>query len=77
MLGHGKPIYVDACFEVQKPLQTCTPCFHTSITLFPHPELCFSEMSMVCALMACYLLESSKGGSSGQILGFIRALACS
>jgi hypothetical protein len=42
--------------------------------LVPHPEFCY-ELSMVCALMACYVLESSECGSSGQI--FIRASACS
>jgi hypothetical protein len=61
-------------FEVQEPLQTCTPCFHTSRTSLPHPQLCY-ERSMVCALMACYLLESSECQSSGQI--FIRAWTCS
>jgi hypothetical protein len=34
-------------------------------TLFPHAEFC-NEMSMVCALMACCLRESSEYGSSGQ-----------
>jgi hypothetical protein len=62
------------CFEVQEPLQTCTPCFHTSKTSFPHPEFCY-EMSMVCALIACYVLESSECESSGQI--FFGAWACS
>jgi hypothetical protein len=46
--------------------KTCTPCFHTSRTLFPHPEF-YYDMSMVCAMMACYVLESSEYGSSGQI----------
>jgi hypothetical protein len=70
VLGHGKPIY-----QVREPLQTCTPCSHTSRSLFPHPDFCY-EMSTVCALMAaCYLRESSECGSSGQI--FIRAWACS
>jgi hypothetical protein len=54
-------------FEVQEPLQTCTPYFHTSRTLFPQQEFCY-ELSMVSALMACYLLESSECGSSGQFL---------
>jgi hypothetical protein len=48
--------------------------FHTSRTSFPHPEF-FYELSMVCALMACYVLESSECGSSGQI--YIRASAYS
>jgi hypothetical protein len=61
-------------FKVREPLQTCTPCFHASRTSFPHLEFCY-ELSMVCALMACYVLESYKCGSSGQI--FIRASACS
>jgi hypothetical protein len=43
-------------FEVQVPFQACTPCFHTSRTSFPHPEFCY-ELPMVCALMACCLLE--------------------
>jgi hypothetical protein len=34
-------------FEVQEPLQTCTPCFHTSRTWFPNPDFCY-EMSVVC-----------------------------
>jgi hypothetical protein len=59
-------------FEVQEPLQTCSPYFHTSRTLFPQQEFCY-ELSMLSALMACYLLESSECGSSGQI--FIRAWA--
>jgi hypothetical protein len=42
-------------FEGQEPLQTCTPCFHTIRTSCSLPEFCY-EMSMVCALMACYLL---------------------
>jgi hypothetical protein len=61
-------------FEVQEPLQTCSSGFHTSRTSFPHPEFCY-ELSMVSALMACYMLESSKCRSSGQV--FIRASACS
>jgi hypothetical protein len=61
------------CFEVQEPLQTCPPCFYTSRKSFPNPEFCY-KMSMVCALMACCLLESSECGSIGQ--SFIRALAC-
>jgi hypothetical protein len=36
-------------FDVQEPLQTCTPCFHTSRTLFPNPEFCY-EMSMVLCI---------------------------
>jgi hypothetical protein len=60
-------------FKVQEPLQTCIPCFHTSRTSFPHPEFCY-KLSMWCAFMACYVLESSGCGSSGQI--FIRASAC-
>jgi hypothetical protein len=59
-------------FDVQDALQTCTPCFHTSRASFPHPEFSY-ELSMACALMAWYLLESSKCGSSGQSI--IRALA--
>jgi hypothetical protein len=49
---------------------------HSSENVFvpnivPPPRI----LSMVCALMACYVLESSECGSSGQI--FIRASACS
>jgi hypothetical protein len=61
-------------FKVREPLQTCTPCFHTSRTSFPRPEFC-NELSIVCALMACYVLESSECESRGQI--YIRASACS
>jgi hypothetical protein len=61
-------------FVVQEPPQTCTPCFHTSSPSLPHPGFCY-EISMVCALMACYMLESSECGSSGQI--FVRAWAFS
>jgi hypothetical protein len=48
--------------------------YYTSRTSFPHPDFCY-ELSMVCALMACYVLESSECGSSGQ--SFIRASVCS
>jgi hypothetical protein len=52
-------------FEVQEPLQICTLCFHRSETWPPHLEFCYA-MSMVCAMIACYVLESSECGNSGQ-----------
>jgi hypothetical protein len=58
------------CFSHSK---TCTQCFHKSRTSFPHPEFCY-ELSMVCAMMASYVLESSECGSSGQF--FLRARVC-
>jgi hypothetical protein len=60
-------------FKVREPLQTCTACFHTSRTLFLHPEFCY-ELSMGCALMACYVLESSECGSSGHLEFFYQGL---
>jgi hypothetical protein len=71
VLGHGKPIHSFRCRSHSK---ACTPCFHTSRTSFNHPEFCY-EMYIVCAMMACYVLESSTCGSSGQI--FIMPWACS
>jgi hypothetical protein len=50
--------------EVQEQLQTCTSCFHTSRPMSPHPEFCY-ELSMVCALMACYVPEAVGASSSG------------
>jgi hypothetical protein len=45
--------------QVREPLQTCAPCFYTSRTSFPNPEFRY-EMSMVRAMMACYILEISR-----------------
>jgi hypothetical protein len=67
VLGHGKPI-----FQGAGATPNMYPMLHKSRTSFPHLEFCY-EMSMVCALMACYVLESSECGSSGQI--FHRAWA--
>jgi hypothetical protein len=53
-------------FEVQEPLQACTPCFHASRRSIPHPEFCY-EISMLCALMACYLLETQSVEVVGKI----------
>jgi hypothetical protein len=70
LLGHGAvgELWATASpyFEVQKPLQTCTPCFHISSTSLPHPEF-LDEMSMVCAMMAWYVLESCECGNSEQL----------
>jgi hypothetical protein len=44
-------------FDSRSASKICTPCFHTSRTSFPHPEFCY-KMSMVCAMMACYVLEA-------------------
>jgi hypothetical protein len=52
--------------EVQEPLLTCTPCFHTSRISFPHSEFCHA-IFMVCAMMACYVLEKSKCGTVDNV----------
>jgi hypothetical protein len=49
--------------------KTCTPCLHTSRTSFDHPEFCYA-MSMVCAMLACYVLDSSESKHGWPI--FIR-----
>jgi hypothetical protein len=62
LMGHGQAHLSRCCSHTK----TCTLCFHTSRSSVPHPEFC-CYISMVCAAMACYMLESSESVSSGQI----------
>jgi hypothetical protein len=68
--GHGKP-HISRCVGATPNMYSMLP--HKQ-NLVPPPKFCY-ELSMVCALMARCVLESSDCGSSGQI--FIRAWACS
>jgi hypothetical protein len=67
VLGHGNPIFQGA---------GATPNMYSMLphkqNIVPPKEFCY-DLSMVRALMACYVLESSECGSSGQI--FIRGCA--
>jgi hypothetical protein len=58
VLGHGKP-HISRCGSRSKHV------LHTSRTSFPHPEFCY-ELSIVCALMACYILECSSVEAVGK-----------
>jgi hypothetical protein len=49
----------------QNRSKTIFRCFHTSRTSSFHPDFCYAT-SMVCAMMACYVLGSSERGNSEQ-----------
>jgi hypothetical protein len=53
-------------FEMQES-KISIPCYHTRRTSFPHPEFCY-ETSMVCAMMACSVLESWSVKTVGKFI---------
>jgi hypothetical protein len=68
------------CWAMANPIFQGAGATPNMYSMLPHkqnivpPPRILHELSMVCALMACYVLESSECGSSGQI--YIRASAC-
>jgi hypothetical protein len=73
VLDHGKLIFGGAGDTPKHVMHLALICLYTSTTAFPHSEVCY-EMALVCAMMACYMLESSECGNSVRM--FIMAWAC-